>query len=90
MRELAFAANLSVADKPDSVEICFVPDGDHAKMIKQRMPDLNRPGMIVDESGNRLQRMMALRGLRLGNEKGWGLRRVSGNMCLKLLQKKTK
>src|SRR5688500_6326692 len=36
IRAIARRAGLSVADKPDSVEICFVPDGDHARLIRKR------------------------------------------------------
>ena len=39
VRALARRADLGVADKPDSVEICFVPDGDHAALIRQRRPE---------------------------------------------------
>src|SRR5205807_4107141 len=38
VRAVARAAGLGVADKPDSVEICFVPDGDHAALIRERRP----------------------------------------------------
>src|SRR5438067_5964356 len=51
VRELAREAGLGVADKPDSVEICFVPDGDHAGLIRSRRPQAATPGRIVDESG---------------------------------------
>src|SRR5689334_563295 len=52
VRALARTASLGVADKPDSVEICFVPAGDHAEFIRQRRPQLATAGSIVDTSGN--------------------------------------
>src|SRR5437899_7519333 len=46
VRSLAREFGLAVADKPDSVEICFVPDGDHAGLIRRRRPDLATAGVI--------------------------------------------
>jgi len=51
VRALAREAGLNVADKPDSVEICFVPGGDHASLIRQRRPQHATAGHIVDTSG---------------------------------------
>src|SRR5262249_58951317 len=53
VRALAREAGLAaVADKPDSVEICFVPDGDHARLIRERRPqDARKAGAFVDEAG---------------------------------------
>ncbi len=47
VRELAEAAGLSNAAKPDSQDICFVPDGDYAKIVKKMRPEGGRPGAIV-------------------------------------------
>src|SRR5438105_5591530 len=52
VRSLARSENLGVAEKPDSVEICFVPDGDHASLIRRRRPELATAGAIRDSSGN--------------------------------------
>src|SRR5262245_20053971 len=52
VRNLARRAGLSeVAAKPDSVEICFVPDGDHAKLIRKRRPERTTAGIVTDTSG---------------------------------------
>src|SRR5262249_33835213 len=48
VRELARTAGLGVYDKPDSVEICFVPDGDHGALIRRRRPGMAAAGKIVD------------------------------------------
>src|SRR5206468_1355518 len=48
IRAIAHRAGLSVANKPDSVEICFVPDGDHARLIRERRPALATAGSVVD------------------------------------------
>ena len=47
VRALAAAAGLRNADKPDSQDICFVPDGDYAKIVKKMRPEGVRPGAIV-------------------------------------------
>ncbi|TYC90020.1 tRNA 2-thiouridine(34) synthase MnmA [Novosphingobium sp. BW1] len=46
-RRLAEAAGLRVADKPDSQDICFVPDGDYAKIVRSVRPEGAAPGDIV-------------------------------------------
>src|SRR5262245_41410920 len=51
VRDLARTIGLAIHDKPDSVEICFVPDGDHARLIRERRPGATVPGHIVDTSG---------------------------------------
>lgn len=47
VRELAESAGLRNAAKPDSQDICFVPDGDYAKIVKKIRPEGGRPGAIV-------------------------------------------
>lgn len=51
VRELAQQFGLPVFDKPDSQEICFVPDNDYAGLVERRRPDLAKRGEIVDVSG---------------------------------------
>lgn len=52
IRAKAEALGLPVFDKPDSQEICFVPDNDYAGLVERRRPDLARAGEIVDTEGN--------------------------------------
>ena len=53
VRALAAELGLPVFDKPDSQEICFVPDDDYAGLVERRRPDLaGLPGEIVDTGGN--------------------------------------
>ncbi len=52
VREMAKELGLPVFDKPDSQEICFVPDNDYASLVERRRPDVARPGEVVDTSGN--------------------------------------
>ncbi len=47
VRELAEEAGLRVAAKPDSQDICFVPDGDYARIVKSLRPEGGTPGSIV-------------------------------------------
>ncbi|MFO0962345.1 MAG: tRNA 2-thiouridine(34) synthase MnmA [Phycisphaerales bacterium] len=51
VRELARGLALPVFDKPDSQEICFVPDDDYAALVARRAPESVRPGPIVDLEG---------------------------------------
>ena len=51
VRALAEEAGLTVAAKPDSQDICFVPDGDYAGLVKKLRPETIAPGEIVDLEG---------------------------------------
>ena len=51
VRRLAEEAGLAVAAKPDSQDICFVPDGDYAGLVKRLRPETEAPGDIVDLDG---------------------------------------
>jgi tRNA-uridine 2-sulfurtransferase len=51
VRDLAAKFGLPVFNKPDSQEICFVPDNDYAGLVERSRPDLAKPGRIVDETG---------------------------------------
>jgi tRNA-specific 2-thiouridylase len=51
VRRLAAEAGLEVAAKPDSQDICFVPDGDYAGLVKKLRPETAAPGEIVDLGG---------------------------------------
>ena len=54
MRKIALELGLAVAAKPDSQDICFVPDGDYASLVKRLRPETEAPGEIVDLDGKRL------------------------------------
>ena len=51
VRELAKELDLPVFDKPDSQEICFVPDNDYAGLVERKRSDISRHGEIVDTDG---------------------------------------
>src|SRR5260370_21974104 len=50
-RALAERFDLSVADKPDSQDICFVPNGDYASVVQKLRPEAVEAGDIVDMTG---------------------------------------
>jgi tRNA-specific 2-thiouridylase len=72
VRSLAREAGLAVHDKPDSVEICFVPDGDHGELIRRRRPELATAGRIVDTSGKVLAEHDGIENFTVGQRKGLG------------------
>jgi tRNA-uridine 2-sulfurtransferase len=51
VRRIATELQLDVAAKPDSQDICFVPDGDYAELVKRLRPETAAPGEIVDVDG---------------------------------------
>jgi tRNA-specific 2-thiouridylase len=70
IRELARRLGLCVADKPDSVEICFVPGGNHAAFIRERVPSLQTAGRFVDTAGNVLAEHDGYEQFTIGQRKG--------------------
>jgi tRNA-specific 2-thiouridylase len=74
VREYARSRNLPVADKPDSQEICFIPDNDYAKFVTAHAPHAaDARGAIVDENGRVLGRHEGVHRFTIGQRKGLGL-----------------
>ncbi len=73
VREYARRLGLPVADKPDSQEICFIPDHDYATFVATEAPDTTRQGRIVDEHGHTLGTHRGLHRFTIGQRKGLGL-----------------
>ena len=73
VRDYARARRLPVADKPDSQEICFVPDNDYASFVSKHAPERPRNGIIVDEDGRVLGGHGGIHQLTVGQRKGLGL-----------------
>ena len=71
IRRLAAGAGLPVADKPDSQEICFIPDGDYRKFVGERV--VPKPGDLVDTDGNILGRHPGIQFFTIGQRRGLGL-----------------
>ena len=72
-RALAKRHGLSVADKPDSQDICFVPNGDYASVIEKLRPGAAEPGDIVDSQGNVLGAHEGVIHYTIGQRRGLGL-----------------
>jgi tRNA-specific 2-thiouridylase len=70
VRELAAELGLGVAAKPDSQDICFVPDGDYASLVKKLRPDADIGGEIVDAAGIVLGRHRGLIHFTVGQRRG--------------------
>jgi tRNA-specific 2-thiouridylase len=78
VRDRARELGLAVADKPDSQEICFVPDGDYASFVEREMTGLStgqssRDGAIVNQSGEVLGRHGGVHKFTVGQRKGLGI-----------------
>lgn len=73
IREIARKLGLNVANKKDSVEICFIPDNDHGAFIKKNVGNRIREGNFVDKKGNVLGRHKGIVHYTIGQRKGLGI-----------------
>lgn len=73
VRRIAEEVGLIVANKPDSEEICFIPDDDHGKFIKEREPDKVFPGNFIDFEGKIVGKHKGIPYYTIGQRKGLGL-----------------
>ncbi|WP_431358145.1 tRNA 2-thiouridine(34) synthase MnmA [Sulfitobacter albidus] len=72
-RALAERYGLRVANKPDSQDICFVPDGDYASVIRKLRPEADAPGNIVDTEGRVLASHDGVINYTIGQRRGLGI-----------------
>ena len=70
VRAVAAEMGLGVATKPDSQDICFVPDGDYASLVRKLRPDASLPGDIVDLGGRVLGSHGGVLGFTIGQRRG--------------------
>jgi len=70
VRQLAADLGLEVSAKPDSQDICFVPDGDYAGLVKRLRPETESPGDIVDLGGRVLGRHRGIVHFTVGQRRG--------------------
>jgi len=84
VREQARRLALNVADKPDSQEICFVPDHDYASFVARHQPDVSRPGAIVNQAGDRLGGHGGIHQFTIGQRKGLGVSAAAPLYVLKI------
>ena len=73
IREMAEEIGLPVAHKPDSQEICFIPDHDYAKYIRENTDTELPPGNFVDLDGNILGKHLGITHYTVGQRKGLNL-----------------
>ena len=73
VRAMAAELGLVTAAKPDSQDICFVPEGRYSAIVEKLRPDAARPGEIVDQAGTVLGRHDGIIHFTVGQRKGLGL-----------------
>jgi tRNA-specific 2-thiouridylase len=73
IRAMAREAGLPVHDKPDSQEICFVPDDDYLAFVRSRRPGIDTSGVIVDEDGTVLTDHSGIEAFTIGQRRGLGI-----------------
>ena len=73
VRAMAAELGLGVAGKPDSQDICFVPDGDYAGLVRKLRPEAEAGGPIVDLAGRRLGEHRGLLHYTVGQRRGLDL-----------------
>jgi tRNA-specific 2-thiouridylase len=73
IRQIAKDQDLPVHDKPDSQEICFIPDDNYLRFVRERKPDLHTPGVIRDEDGTTLAQHDGIEAFTIGQRRGLGV-----------------
>lgn len=73
IREMARERGLGVGNKPDSQEICFIPDDDYAAFVRNRSKVPINPGNFVDMQGNHIGKHQGIVNFTIGQRKGLGV-----------------
>lgn len=73
VREHARRLGLRISDKPESQDICFVPDRDYARIVRERRPEAFVEGSIVDPAGNEVGRHPGIGNFTIGQRRGIGV-----------------
>ena len=73
VRASAQSLGLAVADKPESQEICFVPDGNHARFVAEQHPDVDASGPLLTEDGTIVGHHDAYYRYTIGQRRGLGV-----------------
>ncbi len=73
IRAIAREQGLAVHDKPESQEICFVPDDDYLEFVRHRRPERDTAGPMVDEDGTVLGTHEGIEGFTIGQRRGLGI-----------------
>jgi len=88
VRAMATELGLAVADKPDSQDICFVPQGRYDSVVEKLKPDAARAGEIVDLQGRVLGQHSGVIHFTIGQHKGLGLSGHAGPLFVLTLDAK--
>ena len=78
IRELALNLGLSNAEKPDSQDICFIPDGNYRKFVKEKDTKSNIAGNIVNINGDIVGTHNGIINYTIGQRKGIGVGGIKG------------
>lgn len=73
VRQIARARGLPAAERPESQEICFIPDRDYRTFVRHRVPEGARPGPILDRAGKVLGEHSGLINYTIGQRRGLGI-----------------
>lgn len=73
VRSMSVERGLATALKPESMDICFIPDNDYRRFLHEEQPDTIRPGPITDRKGNVLGEHQGLPLYTVGQRKGLGI-----------------
>lgn len=73
VREIAGELQLPVSARPESQEICFIPDNDYPKFLKERIPEAAKPGPILDKEGTILGEHKGILFYTIGQRRGLGI-----------------
>jgi len=73
VRHIAEKLKLPVIDKPESQEICFIPDNDYARFLEEYTDSVAQPGLILDRQGNVIGEHRGITSYTIGQRKGLGI-----------------
>ncbi len=79
IRDYAKILNLSTSDKPDSQDICFIPDGNYREFIRKRLKNKIKKGLIQSHDGKILGEHNGITEYTIGQRKKIGIGGISGN-----------
>ena len=89
-RKIALEFNLNVANKPESQDICFVPNGDYASVIKKYTPQSFKKGDILDTKGNVIGKHDGIINFTIGQRKGIGISHEEPLYVVNIIAKENK
>jgi len=89
-RKIASELNLNVADKPDSQDICFVPNGNYASVINKYKPESFKEGDILDTKGKVIGKHEGIINFTIGQRKGIGISHKEPLYVVNIMAKENK